>query len=156
MNASIVPGAKNHLPGNSTQKVEALRSGPAAVGPDIATEKAELRGRIRQAFLNNILFFLTGEPTQQDAQKTARRSTRARTRGSCSSRAPTRSSPTRASTRWSTSSCYEMQVQGIIEPPPEDLHQDDGRGGVRAEVHVEYINNLAAAQKLLGISRSSG
>jgi hypothetical protein len=152
LNASIVPGTKNHLPGNSNAKIEPTVVVPPQVGTVIREEKAELRGRIRQAYLNNVLFFLTGEPTAQSVQKTATEIQARKDEGLLQLSSAYKILSDEGLDPMVDFVLYEMQVQGIIGPPPEDLHQPDGRGGVRAEVQVEYINNLAAAQKLLGIS----
>jgi hypothetical protein len=152
LNASIVPGAKNHIPGNGSQKVEPTVVVPPQVGAVIREEKGDLRARIRQAYLNNVLFFLTGEPTGRDVQKTAEEIRARKDEGLLQLSSAYKIMSDEGLDPLVDFVLYEMQVQGIIDPPPQDLHQPDGRGGVRAEVQVEYINNLAAAQKLLGIS----
>jgi hypothetical protein len=152
LNASLVPGVKNNLPGNGNQKVEATYVPDPRVLPAIRDEKSDLRWRIRQGFLNNILFFLTGQQGGTDPQKTATEINARKDEGLLQLSSAYKIMSDEGLDPLVDFVLYEMQVQGIIDPPPEDLHQPDGRGGVRAEVQVEYINNLAAAQKLLGIS----
>lgn len=150
--ASAVPGARNEMPGNTGSRMEPSIVVPPATVEVIAAEKAELRGRIRQAYLNNILFFLTGEPSQQDVQKTATEIQARKDEGLLQISSAYKIFSDEVLDPLSNRVLAIMQRRGMLDPPPQDLHQVHHDGSVHAEVHVEYINNLAAAQKLLGIS----
>jgi hypothetical protein len=152
MNASIVPGASNPLPSNSNAKFEPSMTVPPQALEATASEKQDLRSRIRQGFLNNVLFYLTGEVGQRDVQKTAEEIRARKDEGLLQLSGAYKIFSDEVLDPLVEFVLDVMQQDGLIEPPPAELHEVDASGQVHATVAVEYINNLAAAQKLLGIS----
>lgn len=152
MNASIVPGASNPLPANSTAKFEPSMLVPPQALEATYQEKQDLRARIRQAYLNNVLFYLTGEVGARDVQKTAEEIRARKDEGLLQLSGAYKIFSDEVLDPLVEFVLDVMQRHGLIDPPPSELHEVDHTGEVHATVAVEYINNLAAAQKLLGIS----